>query len=164
VTEAATPAHSFGRATRRWSDSATSRLPACGSAPSRRCAALTLTLTLTLALALALTLTLILALTLTLTRTLSLSLSPRLTPTPILTLTLILILNLTQILTLLQARGALPAGSAALWEVEASAGEGWRAPAAVRLIEQKPAARVGALGSRLLYETDRGEQAGLAGS
>jgi hypothetical protein len=164
VTEAATPALSVGRAARRWSGSATSRLPACGSAPSRRCAALTLTLTLTLALALALTLTLILALTLTLTRTLSLSLSPRLTPTPILTLTLILILNLTQILTLLQARGALPAGSAALWEVEASAGEGWRAPAAVRLIEQKPAARVGALGSRLLYETDRGEQAGLAGS
>ena len=162
MTEAATPAHSVGRAARRWSGSATSRLPACGSAPSRRCAALTLTLilTLALALALALTLTLILALTLTLTRTLSLSLSPRLTPTPILTLTLILILNLTQILTLLQARGALPAGSAALWEVEASAGEGWRAPAAVRLIEQKPAARVGALGSRLLFETDRGEQAG----
>ena len=38
--------------------------------------------------------------------------------------------------TLDEARGALPAGSAALWEVEASAGEGWRAPAAVRLIEQ----------------------------
>ena len=38
--------------------------------------------------------------------------------------------------TLAQARGALAAGSAALWEVEASAGEGWRAPAAVRQIEQ----------------------------
>ena len=38
--------------------------------------------------------------------------------------------------TLDEARGTLPAGSAALWEVEASAGEGWRAPAAVRLIEQ----------------------------
>ena len=35
-----------------------------------------------------------------------------------------------------QARGALAAGSVALWEVEASAGEGWRAPAAVRQIEQ----------------------------
>ena len=35
-----------------------------------------------------------------------------------------------------QARGALAAGSVALWEVEASAGDGWRAPAAVRQIEQ----------------------------
>ena len=40
--------------------------------------------------------------------------------------------------TLDEARGTLPAGSAALWEVEASAGDGWRAPAAVRIIEQVP--------------------------
>ena len=63
-----------------------------------------------------------------------------------------------------QALHELPKGSAARWEAEASAADlteerSWRAPLPTRTIEQRAAGRVGVPGSRLLFTSEKGEQA-----